>query len=96
MQFFWNVINLERRTSDGFVHCAHWECKVTDGNLSESICETSYWADADLITPYENLTEQQVLEWIWAGGIDKQNFEKKLVAKIDTHKNPMSATGLPW
>jgi len=96
MNILWSITNLERRITDGFVMCAHWKCEAIDGSFSENICEMSYWNDGDVVIPFENLTEQQVLEWVWSSGIDKQDVEKKLAARVEPKKTPLSATGLPW
>ena len=96
MNISWTITNLERRITDGFVTCAHWKCEVADGAVSEGIAEMSYWNDGDVLIPYENLAEQQVLDWVCAGGIDKQDVEKKLLAKVEAKKIPILAIGLPW
>jgi hypothetical protein len=45
--------------------------------------------------PYANLTEQQVLAWVWEG-VDKAATEAALAAQIEAQKNPVSASGTPW
>lgn len=48
-------------------------------------------------TPYDQLTKEQVLGWVWAGGIDKEGTEAALAAQIDAQKNPKVITKpLPW
>jgi hypothetical protein len=42
------------------------------------------------------VTEQDVLDWCWAGGIDKDAIEASLATQIEKQKNPVSATGVPW
>ena len=96
MNISWTITNLERRITDGFVTCAHWKCEVADGAVSESIIEMSYWNDGHVVVPYEDLTEQEVLNWVWSSGIDKQDVEKKLGARVEAKKTPVIQTGLPW
>jgi hypothetical protein len=65
----WKIVQLDRKTADGFVTTAHWDVTLTDGEYSAR----AYGAcgfDGELTTPYENLTEAQVLEWVWAS-LDK-------------------------
>ena len=90
----WKIVQLDRKTADGFVTTAHWDVTLTDGEYSAR----AYGAcgfDGELTTPYENLTEAQVLEWVWAS-LDKAATEQSLAAQIEAQKNPVSATGVPW
>ena len=91
----WKISRLDRKTADGFVTTAHWTVTATDGDFSASAYGTCGF-DGELTTPYENLTEAQVLEWVWANGVDKAATEQSLAAQIEAQKNPVSATGLPW
>ncbi len=43
-----------------------------------------------------NLTEEQVLAWCWASGVDKDATEAALAAQIEAQKNPVQAAGVPW
>jgi hypothetical protein len=90
----WKIVQLDRKTADGFVTTAHWKCVATDGNFAAGTYGTCSF-DGELTTLYENLTEAQVLEWVWAS-LDKAATEQSLAAQIEAQKNPVSATGLPW
>jgi hypothetical protein len=90
----WNIVQLDRKTADGFVHSAHWNVTATDGDFSAS-AYGSVGFSGELTTPYADLTEAQVLEWVW-GQIDKAEIESNLTAQIEAQKNPVSATGVPW
>jgi hypothetical protein len=92
--FNWTVSNLDRKTADGFVHSAHWNVTATDGDFSAS-AYGSVGFSGELTTPYADLTEAQVLEWVW-GQLDKAEIESNLTAQINAQKNPVSATGVPW
>jgi hypothetical protein len=90
----WQIVDLDRKTADGFVTTAHWTVSATDGGYSAG----SYGAcgfDGELTTPYESLTKEQVLGWVWQK-IDKAAYEASLAAQIEAKKNPVSATGVPW
>jgi hypothetical protein len=39
---------------------------------------------------------QEVLDWCWANGVDKDAVESSLAAQIAALKNPVSAAGTPW
>jgi len=92
----WNISQLDRQTSDGFVTTAHWQANATDGDYSASIYGTCSWSDGNANIPYSSLTKETVLGWIWANGVDKDATEASLLAQIEAKKNPVTATGVPW
>jgi len=92
----WTITQLDRQTSNGFVTTAHWTASAVDGDYSASTYSTSSWADGTPTTPYADLTQEEVLGWIWANGVDKEAVEASLQAQIDAQKNPVTATGVPW
>ena len=94
MTITWTVNPLERRLSDGYVTTAHWRATAVDGEFSA----TSYGScgfDGTLATPYDDLTEAEVLSWVWTQ-IDKEAVEASLTAQIAAQQNPVTATGVPW
>ena len=46
--------------------------------------------------PFNNVTEANVLSWIWANGVDKTATEASVGQQIESLKNPVQASGLPW
>jgi len=94
MEITWNVHQLERAIDTGYVQTAHWTVSATDGEYSAS----SYGScgfDGELTTPYESLTKEQVLEWVWQT-VDKEETEASLASQIEAQKNPVTASGIPW
>jgi hypothetical protein len=91
----WTVSNLDSNTADGFVFCAHWTCVATDGEHSASAYATVSWAEGTPAIAYDNLTEAEVLSWVWES-VDKTATEASLAAQIALLKNPVKATGKPW
>jgi len=99
MAMNWTISTLERKTADGFVYTAHWRCTATDGDFSASSYGTAGFQqdpEAESFVPYEDLTEEMVLGWVWADGVDKDATEAALQANIDAQKNPTTADGVPW
>jgi len=48
-------------------------------------------------TPYADLTQAQVLGWVWANGVDKDATEASVQAQIDSQINPtVIQPPLPW
>jgi L-aminopeptidase/D-esterase-like protein len=91
----WTISQLDRKTSDGFVTTAHWRATAVDGDHSASVYSTCSWTDGEVTIPYEDLTEQDVLDWVWVS-VDKATTEAALAAQIAAQKNPVTAAGVPW
>lgn len=96
MKIIWNISQLDRQTLDGFVTTAHWQANATDGDYSASVYSTCSWSEGTATIPYASLTQETVLGWIWANGVDKAATEAALNAQIELQKNPVTATGVPW
>lgn len=94
MNIQWKISQLDRRTSDGFVTTAHWQCTGVDGDFSGSVYASCSF-DGELTVPYESLTESAVLAWVWQS-VDKEATEAAVAAQIEAQKNPMTASGTPW
>lgn len=92
----WNISQLDRQTSDGFVTTAHWQASAVDGDYTASVYSTCSWSDGTPTVPYDQLTQEMVLGWVWTNGVDKDATEASLIAQIDAKKNPVTATGVPW
>ena len=92
----WKISTLDRNTADGFITTAHWTATAVDGDYTVSVYSTCSFAPAEPSIPYDSVTEQEVLDWIWANGVDKISTEASLASQIDLQKNPVSATGTPW
>ena len=92
----WKITQTDYLTADGFITTAHWTATATDGNYSASVYSTCGFATATPSIPYASVTEQDVLDWIWANGVDKEATEASLAAQIEAQKNPVTATGVPW
>ena len=96
MNTTWTISQLDRKTADGFVTTAHWQATAVDGDYSASTYSTCSWADGTVNTPYADLTQEIVLGWVWANGVDKASTEAALAANIALQKNPVTSTGVPW
>jgi hypothetical protein len=91
----WNISQLARQISDGFVTTAHWQANATDGDYSASVYRTCLWSEGTATIPYADLTKDAVLAWVWES-VDKDAVEASLNAQIELQKNPVTATGVPW
>jgi len=103
----WTISTLERELSDGGVIVAHWRATdsetVGEGEEAKTYnakrydtCGFTYDASSPDFTPYDQLTQDQVLGWCWENGVDKDAIEASLAANINDQKNPTTADGVPW
>mgnify|MGYP003346042575 FL=1 len=95
MSTTWTIETLDRKTADGFVTTAHWRATAVDGDYSTSVYSTCSWSDDKVVIPYDQLTQDTVLGWVWES-VDKASTEASLSAQIEALKNPTTATGVPW
>jgi len=77
---------------------AHWRCNGTDGTYSGTVYGTcSFGQPEGSFTPYADLTQEQVLGWCWASGVDKDATEANIDQQIANQVNPPIVTPpLPW
>jgi hypothetical protein len=99
--FNWQVTAMDCSTTEQNPHtviACHWTCSGTDGIYNASVYSTcSVLSLKDTFTPYDNLTQEQVLGWIWANGVDKDSIEATVQRQIDSQINPPVVTlPLPW
>lgn len=80
------------------VFTVHWTCAGTQDTYSASVYNTcAVPAPEGTFTPYADLTQDQVLGWIWANGVDKAATEAAVQQQIDAQINPPVVTPpLPW
>lgn len=80
------------------VFTVHWTCAGTQDTFSASVYNTcAVPAPEGTFTPYADLTQDQVLGWIWANGVDKAATEAAVQQQIDAQINPPVVTPpLPW
>ena len=77
----------------------HWTCSgVQDAytGFVYSTCQVPLSGEGQF-TPYADLTQEQVLGWIWANGVDRESAEAAVQQQIDNQINPPIITPpLPW
>ena len=96
MNTTWKITQTDYQTSDGFISTAHWTATAVDGDYTASIYSTASWQAGTPTIPYASVTEAEVLNWVWANGVDKQATEDALAAQIALQKAPVTASGTPW
>jgi hypothetical protein len=81
------------------VFTVHWTCSGNDGTYTSSVYSTCSvpTPTGTTFTPYADLTQEQVLGWVWANGVDKDATEAAVQAQINNQINPPVVTPpLPW
>jgi hypothetical protein len=92
----WNVVQMDRLTSDGFVVTVHYTVNAVDGDYSASTYGTvGYTQGEGSYVPYADLTQADVIGWVQES-LGKDTVEDSLAAQINAQKNPVQETGLPW
>lgn len=100
VEYIWKIVQLERQSDTGAVTTAHWGCVGVDAeiNLSHRIYGSvgfSVNSSSSNFIPFEDLSEPQVLKWVWHN-IDRPQIEKTIADAIEQMKNPPVLSGLPW
>jgi myo-inositol-hexaphosphate 3-phosphohydrolase len=96
MEYQWNVVQMDRLTSDGFVVTVHYTVNAVDGDYTASTYGTvNYTQGEGSYVPYADLTEAEVVGWV-QDSLGKDTVEASLAAQIEAQKNPVLETGLPW
>ena len=99
----WNISQLDCiPQEDGktdVVVTAHWQCYGVQDQYTASVYSTCSFTleQGESFTPYNQLTQEQVLGWCWSSGVDKASAEAAVQQQIDNQINPPIITPpLPW
>lgn len=95
--FNWQIVQMDRLTSDGFVVVVHYNVSAVDGDYQASTYGTTSYTQTpgETYIPYADLTEAIVVGWVQEA-LGKDTVEASLQGQIDALKNPVQESGLPW
>ena len=102
MTIIWIIERLLVKPTEGsltdVVITADWRCNGTDETYSGTCYGScSFQPPSGEFTPYEDLTEAQVLNWCYSNGVDKTAIEANVTQQINDQINPpIIAPPLPW
>ena len=102
MTILWLIERLLVKPTEGsntdVVITADWRCNGSQDNYSGTCYGScSFQPPTGSFTPYDELTEQQVLDWCYANGVDKTAFEANVSLQIENQINPpVVVLPLPW
>jgi hypothetical protein len=96
-QYLWQVVQMDRLTSDNFVVTCHYTVTATDGDYTASTYGTTSYTqvEGETYIPYADLTEAICVGWVQTS-INKDTTEASLQSQIDLLKNPVQESGVPW
>lgn len=95
--YLWTIQQMDRLTADGFVVTVHYNVSATDGTYNASTYGTVGYTEqpGETYTPYDQLTEAQVVGWVQAS-LGKDTVEASLQSQINAQINPVQQSGTPW
>jgi hypothetical protein len=102
MNISWIIERLLVKPTEGsltdVVITADWRCNGTQDKYSGTCYgSTSFAPPSGEFTPYPDLTQDQVLGWCFANGVDQAAIEANVSAQINDQINPpIIAPPLPW
>jgi hypothetical protein len=94
----WNIANLERETSDGYVFTAHYTVDANDGTYSAGAYGSIGLERPETLISYSDLTKELVVGWVKdkLGTEQVETIEAALQAQLDEQNAPTKAAGVPW
>jgi CRISPR/Cas system type I-B associated protein Csh2 (Cas7 group RAMP superfamily) len=96
MNYEWNVVQMDRKSSDGFVTTVHYTVNAVDGEYNASTYGTVGFTQEDTeYVPFDDLTQEQVIAWV-QDSLGQATVEESLATQIEAKKNPVQVSGLPW
>jgi hypothetical protein len=110
MTILWLIERLLVKPTEGsltdVVITADWRCNgietIGTGDDEQTYSGTCYGScsfapPSGSFTPYPDLTQEQVLGWCYANGVDQSAIEANVTAQIENQINPpVIAPPLPW
>jgi hypothetical protein len=103
MNISWLIERLLCKPTEGsntdVVITADWRCNGSQDQYSGTCYGSCSFAppSGSGFTPYEDLTEQQVLDWCFANGVDQAAIEANVTSQIQNQINPpVVSLPLPW
>jgi hypothetical protein len=93
MNISWIIERLLVRKVEGtysdVVITADWRCNGTQDQYSGTCYgSTSFAPPSGSFTPYEDLTQEQVLGWCYSNGVDQAAIEANVSQQIENQINP--------
>lgn len=102
----WDILNLNRRTKDGYVFEVDFSVNATDGTYEHKINGTVQLPEPEILVPYKDLTKTTVLKWL-QDRINEMNAENQrnpstaeientIKVQLEEQIRPTTDKGTPW
>jgi len=100
--FNWSISGMQclpiSQGNANVVTVVDWRCSASYEGHSSSVygsCPIVFAGGS--FTPYENLTQDQVVEWLWSNDLNKDEVESNIQERINKLINPpVINPPLPW
>ena len=108
----WSVTDMQHTDADGGVFRVYWSCvAASDGETVYTAVEggklnCTYDASSGSYIPYADLTEADVLGWIWTSLIEDEETAAEAKARIEANRTSRvqgqidrattTSAGIPW
>lgn len=81
IQSMQTVQNLDNH--ENVVVIVNWSCTAVNGSTEfPTYGSVEFNTVGDPFTAYEDLTESQVLNWVWDSGVNKEQVENNLISQV--------------
>lgn len=97
VSYNWSIVDLNRKTADGFVSTVHWRVDASNEAYSEGAYGSIGLERPEELIPFDQLTPELVVQWVkdYFGEEKVAEIEAALAARISEKQNPTEASGLP-
>lgn len=98
----WKIESMAIKPQDNsyvdVVITAEWHCIATNGQITVSnVGSMGFASPTGNFIPYSDLTEADVLGWVWANGVNKTETEANVDLELQMQINPSVVPApLPW
>lgn len=107
----WSILDMTRKVADGNVFDVRWQCYARNDSGPEAAVEAGKLiTDADPSDPdfisYDNLTEADVLGWVYESLVEGDETPQQAKARIEANRTEKvtaqiekanaDASGMPW
>jgi len=103
ISYTWSVQNMSSQVQlDGYTDVVvevAWSCTGNDGTYYAAISGLTRvtFDSSSTYTPYADLTEEQVLTWVYSSGVDEASVQAQIDNQIELQINPpIVMLPLPW
>ena len=91
----WTIDQMTRVAADWLVVTVDWRATDQDSGYVATTTGTVGLDRGDSFTPYEDLTQEQVVSWV-KESVNVDEIESNLATEISLKKNPVVLPGKPW